>query len=75
MIAALLVPLLFAVGSSYAQQPPAAAAQLSPAETFPTSLHGTRPGKAHFYSAKHGGLEQLTGIPMQQTGVHPGGCT
>jgi uncharacterized protein (TIGR03382 family) len=58
-IVALLV-LLSVGGTPYAQQP------LTPEETFPTSLHKTRPGKQHFYSAKHGGFEQLTGVPMSQ---------
>ncbi|UCF32499.1 MAG: SMP-30/gluconolactonase/LRE family protein [Phycisphaerales bacterium] len=31
---------------------------------FPTSLHGTRAGKAYFYSADNGGFETITGIPM-----------
>jgi uncharacterized protein (TIGR03382 family) len=64
LIAALILPLLFACGTSYAQQSSPAAGPLTPEETFPTSLHGSRPGKAHFYSEKHGGFEQLTGVPM-----------
>ncbi|MBD3307185.1 hypothetical protein GF339_12210, partial [candidate division KSB3 bacterium] len=36
----------------------------NPAETFPTSLHNTRVGKAHFYSKETGGFEQLTNVPM-----------
>lgn len=56
--AALILALLCAGGTSYAQQP------LTPEETFPTSLHAARPGKQHFYSEKHGGFEQLTGVPM-----------
>lgn len=57
IIAAVAFMLLFAVAASYAQQ-------LTPEETFPTSLHATRPGKQHFYSAARGGFEQLTGVPM-----------
>ena len=37
---------------------------ITPADTFPTSLHATREGKAYFYSADQGGIELLTGIPM-----------
>jgi hypothetical protein len=66
LIVALVLPLLFSGGTSYAQQSTPAAGQLSPEETFPTSLHKLRPGKNHFYSAKHGGFEQLTGVPMSQ---------
>jgi len=58
IVAALIVLLQLAGGTSYAQQP------LTPEESFPTSLHAIRPGKAHFYSAQHGGFEQLTGVPM-----------
>jgi hypothetical protein len=36
----------------------------SPSETFPTSLHATRPGKNHYYSMANGGFETLTGVPM-----------
>jgi hypothetical protein len=51
---------LLVVGSApYAQT-------LTPEETFPTSLHATRPGKQHFYAAEHGGFEALTGVPMSQ---------
>lgn len=57
-IAALVVLLQLACGTSYAQQP------LTPEETFPTSLHNLRPGKEHFYGAQRGGFEQLTGVPM-----------
>lgn len=57
IVAAVALPLLFAAGASCAQE-------LTPEETFPTSLHKTRPGKQHFYSAAHGGFEQLTGVPM-----------
>ncbi|RME40325.1 MAG: hypothetical protein D6788_03535, partial [Planctomycetota bacterium] len=32
--------------------------------SFPDSLHGTRQGKATFYSAANGGFETLTGIAM-----------
>lgn len=59
LVAALILPLLLlAGGASYAQQP------LTPEETFPTSLHATRAGKAHFYAKQRGGFEQLTGVPM-----------
>ena len=57
IISLLVLPLLFAAGTSYAQP-------LTPEETFPTSLHATRPGKAHFYAQQRGGFEQLTGVPM-----------
>jgi hypothetical protein len=35
-----------------------------PAETFGTSLHFTREGKAHYYAEQNGGFETLTGVPM-----------
>ena len=57
IVATAAFPLLFAAGASCAQE-------LTPEETFPTSLHATRPGKQHFYSAAHGGFEQVTGVPM-----------
>jgi hypothetical protein len=38
--------------------------ETGPADTFPTSLHATRNGKAWFYSEDNGGFEQITGIPM-----------
>jgi hypothetical protein len=37
-------------------------------QTFPTSLHGTRFGKLTLYSERHGGLETLTNIPIEQLG-------
>lgn len=46
-----------------------------PERAFPTSLHGTRKGKATWYSAANGGFEALTGIPIAQIGCqscHPG---
>lgn len=46
-----------------------------PEQAFPTSLHGTRRGKATWYSASNGGFEALTGIPVNQIGCqncHPG---
>ncbi|HKB52666.1 MAG TPA: JDVT-CTERM domain-containing protein [Ramlibacter sp.] len=58
LVAVLVLLLLCAGGTSYAQQP------LTPEETFPTSLHATRPGKQHFYAQQRGGFEQLTGVPM-----------
>ncbi len=64
LIVALILPLLLASGTPHAQQSSSAPKQLSPAKTFPTSLHGSRPGKQHFYSAKNGGFEKLTGVPM-----------
>lgn len=57
IVAAVAFALLFAAGASCAQEP-------TPEEAFPSSLHATRPGKQHFYSAAHGGFEQLTGVPM-----------
>ena len=42
--------------------------ELSPAVTFPTSLHATRAGKNRFYGAENGGFETLTGIPVEQMG-------
>lgn len=36
----------------------------SPAETFPTSLHATRQGKATWYGKENGGFETLTEVPM-----------
>ena len=38
--------------------------EVTPADTFPTSLHATREGKAHFYNEHNGGFEVLTGVPM-----------
>jgi hypothetical protein len=35
-----------------------------PEDTFPTSLHFTREGKAHYYAEENGGFETLTGVPM-----------
>lgn len=49
--------------------------QRNPFETFPTSLHATRRGKATWYSAENGGFETLTGIPIEQLTCircHPG---
>ena len=46
-----------------------------PEQAFPTSLHGTRRGKATWYSAANGGFETLTNIPINQIGClncHPG---
>jgi len=48
---------------------------ISPEEAFPTSLHGTRRGKATWYSAANGGFEALTNIPITKIGClncHPG---
>ena len=56
-VAAFVLFVLLAGGTSFAQP-------LTPEETFPTSLHATRPGKAHLYAAQRGGFEQLTGVPM-----------
>jgi hypothetical protein len=39
-----------------------------PADTFDTSLHGTRPGKTHWYSASNGGFEKWTGVPIEELG-------
>jgi hypothetical protein len=39
-----------------------------PADTFPTSLHGSRPGKAHWYGAANGGFEKWTGVPIEELG-------
>lgn len=36
------------------------------AETFRTSLHGTRLGKATWYSKENGGFETLTDVPMAE---------
>ncbi|MCC6037531.1 MAG: cytochrome c3 family protein [Armatimonadetes bacterium] len=46
-----------------------------PEQAFPTSLHGTRKGKATWYSAANGGFEALTNIPINQLAClncHPG---
>ncbi len=48
---------------------------IPPEQAFPTSLHGTRRGKATWYSAANGGFEALTNIPINQLGClncHPG---
>ena len=37
---------------------------LSATDTFPTSLHATRPGKDFWYKTANGGFESLTGVPM-----------
>ena len=39
-----------------------------PADTFGTSLHGTRPGKAYWYSASNGGFEKWTQVPISELG-------
>jgi hypothetical protein len=39
-----------------------------PAETFPTSLHGSRPGKGYWYSAANGGFEKWTGVGIGELG-------
>lgn len=39
---------------------------LAQGNTFPTSLHATRQGKATWYSAANGGFEALTNIPMSE---------
>lgn len=36
----------------------------TPMDTFSTSLHGTRQGKATWYSKENGGFETLTDVPM-----------
>jgi hypothetical protein len=41
---------------------------IGPEETFPTSLHGARPGKAFWYSADNGGFEKWTGVPIDGLG-------
>jgi|GEM_PF-463674 hypothetical protein len=41
---------------------------------FPTSLHGTRQGKAYFYGKNQGGFETLTNVPIDSLGClkcHP----
>ncbi|MCK4343319.1 MAG: hypothetical protein KAY37_16515 [Phycisphaerae bacterium] len=62
------------------QAPRTAAAKQTPHNTFPTSLHATRAGKANFYSATYGGkgnagFEALTNVPMSALACrrcHPG---
>ena len=47
----------------------------SPYKTFPISLHGTRYGHDTFWKKEHGGLEALTGRPVDDfgcIGCHPG---
>jgi hypothetical protein len=39
-----------------------------PSDTFPTSLHATRAGKAYWYSAANGGFEKWTGVPIDELG-------
>ncbi len=41
---------------------------LAQSEYLPTSLHYTKAGKIHWYSAANGGFETLTGIPIEQLG-------
>jgi hypothetical protein len=38
------------------------------AATLVTSLHATRAGKGHWYSAANGGFERLTGVGIEQLG-------
>jgi len=45
-----------------------AAPLLAQSEYLPTSLHYTKAGKVHWYSAANGGFESLTGIPIEQVG-------
>jgi hypothetical protein len=45
-----------------------AAPALAEAEEFSSSLHATRAGKNHWYSAANGGFEQLTGVPIEKLG-------
>lgn len=48
---------------------------LSPQQTFPTSLHGTRRGKLTWYSAANGGFETLLTKPLEELKClkcHPG---
>ncbi|MGQ9519310.1 MAG: hypothetical protein ACUVTP_04340 [Candidatus Fervidibacter sp.] len=48
---------------------------IPPEEACPTSLHGTRKGKATWYSAANGGFEALTNIPINRLdclNCHPG---
>lgn len=48
---------------------------LSIEETFRTSLHATRQGKATWYSRENGGFEALTNVPISQMACmkcHPG---
>ena len=47
-------------------------AAADPADTFPTSLHATRAGKAHWYGAATGGFEGLAGVGMAELGC--AGC-
>lgn len=44
------------------------AAAGEPAETFSSSLHATRAGKAYWYDAANGGFEAWTGISMAELG-------
>jgi hypothetical protein len=38
------------------------------AQEIPSSLHATTDGMAYFYSAEHGGLETLSGVPYDELG-------
>jgi len=40
---------------------------LSPAQTFPTSLHALRTGQQTFYRRETGGFENLTNVPYAST--------
>ena len=70
ILTALVAGVLLALVLGYlgGERPPSTGVVLaqaaSPAETFPTSLHGTRQGKVTWYSAENGGFENLTGVSM-----------
>lgn len=61
-----MIAAVFIAGLCLASAAPAQAGD--PAETFPTSLHATRPGKAHWYSAANGGFEKWTGVEIGSLG-------
>ncbi|MCS7192741.1 MAG: cytochrome c3 family protein [Armatimonadetes bacterium] len=69
-------PVIPGPGDGLIQPPgPIVKPTVPPERAFPTSLHGTRKGKATWYSAANGGFEALTGIPINQLGCqncHPG---
>ncbi|MCS6829059.1 MAG: hypothetical protein RMM08_06075 [Armatimonadota bacterium] len=70
LTSAVAVLLLYGCGGDSAKAPP-----MSIEETFRTSLHATRAGKATWYSKQNGGFEALTNISisdMKCMKCHPG---
>ena len=63
-----LLASLVLAGGCPGSLPESAVTALTPSDTFPSSLHFTRSGKAFFYSAAAGGFETLTNVPMTSLG-------